>query len=267
MQDPGAAGCFRRTRQRTNTLLGSVALIASVAVFGPTSAPATTAAASDIDVSIALPPGRTAVAGVPFSLNVGMGNAGPDSASARLIVELPPGLESTLANRIGCPTGTGTLDCGRQELAAGESTDDVLKAIAAKPGTYTVVVRGIDVIPSDSNAPNNTASYKAVVSAAAVTPTVRAFRVSPAKPSAGSVVTASFAVVDSATKRPIVPSGTSCVAVAGGTKLRSVGSVSRGRATCRVFTPISAKGKVLHGSVGATASGKRLRKTFTVLLR
>ena len=125
-------------------------------------------------MSITLLPGAAKpVTGTPFSLNVGMGNAGPDTASARLVVQLPPGLESTLANRLGCPTGTGTLDCGPQQLAAGESTDDVLKVVAAKPGTYAIVVHGIDVTPSDSNAANNTASYTAVVSTAAAPPTVK----------------------------------------------------------------------------------------------
>jgi len=148
-------------------------LIALVTVSGAAAASVTTAAASDVDVSIALLPGAAQpVAGTPFSLNVGMGNAGPDTASARLVVQLPPGLESTLANRLGCPTGTGTLDCGPQQLAAGESTDDVLKVVAAKPGTYAIVVHGIDVTPSDSNAANNTASYTAVVSTAAP-PTVK----------------------------------------------------------------------------------------------
>lgn len=173
MQEPAATESVRRTAPRTYALLGAVVLIALVTVSGAAAASVTTAAASDIDVSIALLPGAAKpVAGAPFSLNVGMGNAGPDTASARLVVQLPPGLESTLANRLGCPTGTGTLDCGPQQLAAGESTDDVLKVVAAKPGTYAIVVQVIDVTPSDSDAANNAASYTAVVSTAAP-PTVK----------------------------------------------------------------------------------------------
>ena len=174
MQGLAAAEYFRRTARRTNALLGAVALVALVTVSGAAAGSVTTAAASDVDVSITLLPGAAKpVAGTPFSLNVGMGNAGPDTASARLVVQLPPGLESTLANRLGCPTGTGTLDCGPQQLAAGESTDDILKVVAAKPGTYAIVVHGIDVTPSDSNAANNTASYTAAVSAAAALLTVK----------------------------------------------------------------------------------------------
>jgi hypothetical protein len=172
MQEPPATEYVRRAARRTNALVGAAALIALVTVSGAAAASVATAAASDVDVSIALLPGAAKpVANTPFSLHIGMGNAGPDTAGARLVVQLPPGLQATLANRLGCPAGTGTLDCGPHQLAAGESTDDVLRVVAW-PGTYAVVVHGIDVTPSDSNAANNTASYTAVVSTAAP-PTVK----------------------------------------------------------------------------------------------
>ena len=71
------------------------------------------AASAEVDVSIAKLPGTpAAVAGVSFSINVGIGNAGPDNAGVRLLIELPEGLTAKTGNWLGCPPGAGTLDCG-----------------------------------------------------------------------------------------------------------------------------------------------------------
>ena len=249
-------------------ILGVIGVVAAAAVSAGTAATLAETASADVDVSITLPP-LTAkpVAGVPISLNLGIGNAGPDGTSARLLVDLPQGLEATLANRLGCSTGTGTIDCGRQDLPTAESMDDVFKVLATQSGTFTVVVRAVELTATDPNPANNTTSLEVTVGRAATRPAVAGFRLSPARPRAGSPLTASFAVVDLATGKRIVSSKASCAASAGGAKVRGVGLVRAGRATCKFLPPKQSKGKRLRGTVSATVAGKKLKKAFEVLLR
>jgi hypothetical protein len=88
MQEPAATESVRRTARRTSALLGAVALIALVTVSGAAAASVTTAAASDVDVSLALLPGAAKpVAGAPFSLNVDS-NSANDTASYTAVVSM-----------------------------------------------------------------------------------------------------------------------------------------------------------------------------------
>jgi hypothetical protein len=207
------------------------------------------------------------VAGVSFSINVGIGNEGPDNASVRLLIELPEGLTATTGNQLGCPAGTGTLDCGVSEIPVGEQFDDESRLVATRSGSYTIVAKLTDLTTADASPEDNTASTTVVVGAATASPTVTRFAISPTKPRAGARFTVSFAVVDSAAGAAVAPSAVGCVAAAAGTKVRARGSVAGGRAICTFVPPRIAKGKVLRGSIAANAAGKRLRKVFAIRLR
>jgi Domain of unknown function DUF11 len=226
------------------------------------------AGSADVDVSAKLLPDNPApVAGVPFGVDIGIGNSGPDSTSARLLVDLPSGLTETVANRLGCPTGTGTLDCGLQDLAAGDSSDGVSRLLAAQPGSYTITVRTSDLTATDPNPANNRSSLAVTVGAATPKPVIRNFSIAPRKPKAGFALRVSFAVADAVTGKDFAPSAVRCAAVAGGVKVPARGSVAAGRATCTFKPPKSAKGQTLRGRISATAEGKLLKRSFAVRLR
>jgi hypothetical protein len=115
---PGLTGCKWRvsvgsTRRLEVRMLKSVALVFAIGLAaGGSTALAGATASADVDVTVQKLPGPPAVAGIPFGVDVGIGNAGPDSVSARLLLDLPSGLTATAPNPIGCPVGQGTLDCG-----------------------------------------------------------------------------------------------------------------------------------------------------------
>ena len=274
MYEVGCGHDRRPMQRRIRHVLGAslIALVATstVAVSAGAGTMRTLgpAASADVSVSIAKLLGTpAAVAGVPFSINVGIANAGPDNASVRLLIELPEGVTATTGNGLGCPQGAGTLDCGVTDIPAGEELDDESGLVAAQPGSYTIVARLTGLTVADASPTNNTASTTVVVGAAAASPTVTRFRVSPAKPRAGARFTVSFAVVDQTAGTALAPSAVGCAAVAAGAKVRTRGSVIEGKATCTLLPPRIAKGKLLRGSIAATAAGERLRKAFAVRLR
>jgi len=240
-------------------------LSVSAATAGPTSTVAP-AASADIDVSLAIAPGtpQPVVAGISFSMNLGMGNAGPDASSARLLVDLPENLAAVTANPLGCPTGTGTLDCGRQELLAVDTTDAFFRLVARVPGIYTIVARATDFAVADPNAANNSVSV--TFTARSPNPVVTDFARSPARPRAGAPVKVSFVAIDGVTKEGLTPSAVRCAASAAGAKVKGRGSVRAGRATCRFLPPKSAKGSTLRGKISAAAAGKRLARAFAIRL-
>ena len=216
---------------------------------------------------LALPGTPPAVAGVSFSINVGIGNEGPDKASVRLLIELPEGLTATTGNQLGCPAGTGTLDCGVTEIPVGEQFDDESRLVATRSGSYMLVAKLTDLTAADASPGDNTASTTVVVGAATASPTVTRFAISPTKPRAGARFTASFAVVDKVAGAALVSTAVRCAAVVAGAKVPARRSVTRGKATCTFLPPRTAKGEMLRGSIAATAAGKRLRKGFAIRLR
>jgi hypothetical protein len=244
----------------------SVALVLAMGLaVGGSTALAGALASADVDVSVQKAPGPPAVAGIPFPVDVGIGNAGPDATSARLLLDLPSGLTATSPNPIGCPVGQGTLDCGRQDLAAGEEGDQFSRLRADQPGSYTVVVRATELTAADPNPANNTASL--TISVRAPTPTVRGFAISPAKPRAGSPLKVSYAITEQVTGQALVPSAVRCSATAGAAKVASRGSARGARAMCTFFPRPSARGKTMHGRVTATVAGTEIAKAFAVKLR
>ena len=245
-------------------IVATAALSVSTAAGGTVVTSAATATA-DFDVT-SVGFGPPPLAGIPFEVEIRILNGGPDAASARLLVDLPIGVTAiTPMNGIGCPAGDGTLDCGPQDLAPSFGHFDFGSFRADEAGSYTISVRVTELTATDPHLSDNTASLTIVVKAP--TPTVRGFVISPVRPRAGVPVKASFAIVDQATKRRLVPSAVGCAARAGSTRVRGRGSVQRARATCTFFPPLSAKGKTLRGTITANVAGKRLAKVFAVPLR
>jgi len=259
-------------RLKSLVVVLGIALVATSTLVVPAAAGTTRTvvpgANAQVSVSIAKLPGTPpAVAGVSFSINVGIGNEGPDKASVRLLIELPEGLTATTGNQLGCPAGTGTLDCGVTEIPVGEQFDDESRLVATRSGSYMLVAKLTDLTAADASPGDNTASTTVVVGAATASPTVTRFAISPTKPRAGARFTASFAVVDKVAGAALVSTAVRCAAVVAGAKVPARRSVTRGKATCTFLPPRTAKGEMLRGSIAATAAGKRLRKGFAIRLR
>jgi Fibronectin type III domain len=99
-----------------------------------------------------------------------------------------------------------------------------------------------------------------------VFPTIAgAAKVAPAKPKAGSPVTATVRVT--AGGAPVKPTRVACAGAIGKAKVKGKPRAAAGSARCTFKTPRAAKGKRLKGSVSFTARGKRFTKRFAAKLR
>ena len=94
--------------------------------------------------------------------------------------------------------------------------------------------------------------------------TASAVKLSPAKPKAGSLVSATVRVTAGGT--PIRPTGVSCTGTLAGAKVKGTAKAASGIASCRYRTPKSAKGKTLRGKVAFSARGTKFTKPFAAKL-
>ncbi len=90
-------------------------------------------------------------------------------------------------------------------------------------------------------------------------------KLAPAKPRAGSSVTASVRVT--AGGAGVKPTKVTCAGTIGRAKVKGKPRAAAGAAKCVYRTPRAAKGKTLKGSVSFTTGGKRFTKRFSVRLR
>jgi hypothetical protein len=220
-------------------------------------------ATADFDVNFITlgdPPQR--LAGTAFPLRIGVGNSGPDTSHYRLRLLLPAGARLVDAGDLGC-TGTGDLSCQAEDAPAGYSSDGRVIVVAEAPGSYTFVARVTEMGATDATPANNEASLTVNVVAGARVLVAGALAVKPAKPRAGSSLTLSFRVTDPASGRAVVPSAARCSASPGRVRARVVG----GRATCKVTTPVQARGKTVRGVLIAIIAGRRLSRSFSITLR
>ena len=88
-------------------------------------------------------------------------------------------------------------------------------------------------------------------------------RVVPASPRAGSSFTVSLDVIDTSLNQTVQATGAQCILP--GARVRSY--VSRGRATCRITTPTSARGQTLTGFITAQVGTSSAMSSFSVRLR
>lgn len=226
-------------------------------------ASAKSGATSDFDVNfITLGDPSQRLAGVPFSLRIGVGNSGPDNSHYRLRLLLPAGVRLVNPGDLGC-TGTSDLSCQAEDAPAGYTSDGRVTVSADAPGSYTFVARVTELTASDANPANNEASLTVTVAARAAVLAAGALAVKPTKPSAGSRFTVSFRVVDRTTAQAVAATAARCRANRGRTRA----SVVAGRATCTITTPPQARGQAVRGVLTAIIGDRRVSKSFSIRLR
>ena len=201
-----------------------------------------------VSLGIVIPPAP--VVGAPFSLAVGVGNAGPDPTRFTLHVEVPQGLRLV-----------GGLADETFDAAPGFEARRTLKLVAQAPGRYTVVARLVDLAAPDPQPANNEVGLGLGVHAASPAP-VR-FTLVPSRPRAGRRFTVSFGLRERTTGALVTPSSASCRTTIGTARAAVVAR----RATCVVRTPPRARGQTLRGSLRATAAGISVSRRFAVRLR
>jgi hypothetical protein len=232
-----------------------------------------------------IPNGGTAnVPVLDFVAGFKVSNAGPDVATVKAQFELPTGLrwgadgpdpseDCTEAVTTVCQAALGsspTSTTPPQESAWGWNVS------AAAPGSYTLKAQVVESSTSDPDAADNSSSVTVVVTQPPGSPPTpppppspppakaSAAKLLPAKPKAGSLVSATVRVT--AGGAPVRPTGVSCIGTLGGAKLRGTAKAASGTATCGYRTPKSAKGKTLRGKISFSARGTKFTKSFSAKL-
>jgi hypothetical protein len=141
--------------------------------------------------------------------------------------------------------------------------------VADRPGTYVLRADIVETSTADPNPSNNSASVTVVVVEAPtggdrVSVSAGAAKLSPAKPKAGSRVTATVRVT--ANGSPVRPSRVACAGTIGRARLAGAPRAVSGAAACTYRTPRSARGKTLRGKISFTARGRSFAKRFSVRL-
>jgi hypothetical protein len=259
----------------TAALCGAILLVAPAAA-GPT--------AADFIVLVTAGPTRQARA-IP---NNGTANVGSLSFRAGAIIDNDGGEEATARLRFvladdlrfgsdapdpteSCTTDGRTAECQTPLLIGTEPASRTSgwdwDVIAAQPGSYVLRAELTQTSVLDPNVANNSASATVVVNLAApptAAVSASSVRLTPAKPRAGTVVTATVRV--SVGGEAVRPSAVACSGAIGSVQQRGAPRAGMGTARCSYRPPRSAKGKTLRGSVSVTASGKRLTRRFSTRL-
>jgi uncharacterized protein DUF11 len=206
---------------------------------------------------------QSATVGAPFSVRVQVGNTGPGDARAGFFVTVPAGIE-IVGGTLGCPSGTGTVDCGDEDVPAGSDGDiGTVSLVANAAGSYTIGAALQRLTVSDPNPANNAASLTVTVAPRTVVLRATSLAV-PARPKAGRPLRASFVLVENGA--PTRPGSVSCRGRVAGKTVPAKGTVAGNRAVCTFIPPAKARGGILRGTITAAAGGKRVAKTFSVRL-
>lgn len=148
--------------------------------------------------------------------------------------------------------------------------------VADRAGSYILRAEVVQTSVFDPDFSSNTASVTVVVSegsggagggssaGATTTVSTSTVKLSPAKPTAGPLVTASVRVT--ADGSPVRPAGVACSGTLGGAKVKGTPKAAAGAAACSYRTPKAARGKTLKGAISFTARGKKFTKRFTAKL-
>ena len=204
----------------------------------------------------------------PFTLELGVGNTGPDASHFRIRILLPSGIRAVGGGGLEC-TGTTDLACTDGSVDPGDDGTLGAPFVADAAGSYTLVARLTELTATDPNPANNQASITLNVVAATPTPptppALAASRLSikPTRPMAGHPLTVSFRITDSTSGTSVKPSSVACTANLGTRRARIVS----GAAACVLHPPATAHGKTLRGTLTAKAKGVRLSKRFSIHLR
>jgi hypothetical protein len=253
------------------------AAVVALALVGGTAPAAVTA--SNLRVTIAvgtavrnIPVFRngesTAVRRLAFKAGVNVESTGPEEANVRVRFELPSGLHwgfDLPDPSENCQATSSVAEC-RSPQPLFSSVPNVGWAwdiTADAPGAYVLKADVVESSTSDPDPSDNSASVTVVVTQPTVT--VGAVKFSPARPKAGSVVSARITIAADGTA--VTPRSIRCTATIGKKRLAGTASASNGAATCRYRTPRSAHGKTLRGVIAFTAEGTQVTKQFAVRLR
>lgn len=272
-----------------------MAIVACVSALLAVASASAVPTAANVQVSILVGTGSIATrpptianggtANVPvldFIAGLAVNNAGPDVATVKARFELPPGLrwgadgpdpseDCTDGTTTTCQVTLGNSPAGTpaQESALGWNV------VADAPGSYTLKAQVVESSTPDPNTADNSSTITVVVTQAAeggsggsggsgAKATASAVRVSPAKPKAGSPVSATVRVTAGGTS--IKPTGVLCTGALAGVKVKGTAKAASGIASCRYRTPKSAKGKTLRGKVSFSAHGTKFTKSFSAKL-
>jgi len=141
--------------------------------------------------------------------------------------------------------------------------------VADHPGSYEVTAAVAPTEP-DPNVSNNTSTFRFEVVQPASSPGAAAAvasvaKLTPAKPKAGSVVTATVRVT--AGGAPVRPTRVACTGQVGGATVKGTPGAASGSATCRYRTPRTARGKAFRGTISFIAGSAMFTKRFSTRLR
>jgi hypothetical protein len=152
--------------------------------------------------------------------------------------------------------------------------------VADRPGVYEITA-SVEPTEPDPDMSNNTDTFRFEVllppsgggdtggggsegGGSGVAAKAGAVKLTPAKPKAGSLVTATVRVT--AGSAAIRPTRLTCAAAIGSAKLKGTGKTASGSAACVYRTPKAAKDKTLRGSVSFLARATKFTKRFSARL-
>jgi hypothetical protein len=210
----------------------------------------------------------TAMHHLAFRAGVNVASTGPDEANVRVRFELPAGLHWGFD--LPDPTENCTATITIAECRTPQPLFTVFPNVgwawdvfADAPGTYVLKGAVIESSAADPDPSDNAASVTVVVTQPTVA--ASAVKISPARPRAGSVVSARVGVT--AEGVATTPSGVRCAGTVGARRIAATASASNGTATCRYRTPKAGRRKTLRGTISFTAEGAQLTRQFAVRLR
>ena len=203
----------------------------------------------------------------PFLFSDGSGG----SASVKIAVTLPAGIHwagTAPGAREGCTRTAQEAACSATvPPVSGTNVAQVYgvwQVVAERQGNYRFDVALLENSRPDPNASNDTASLAVNVRTVRSGVTLR-----PRLPRAGQVLVASHRVLvldNEGRTFPILKGTVACSARIGSVKVKAVGALSDGRATCKLKTLPGAKGKVVSGTILTTSAGLVLTKQFRATL-
>lgn len=240
--------------------------------------------AEDISVLVFLSSGVgvTKTTGLNFQLVAEIEGSTGVLRQVTLRIALPTGLRfgtDAPGPSDGC-TGDGPVVCTATMAFDGAGTARAgwrWDVVAERAGSYEIAGAATSDEP-DPNIANNTVTLRFEVvlptsgggsggsggNGSGVVATAGAVKLTPAKPRAGSLVSATVRV--SASGAPVRPTSIACTGTIGSAKLKGSPKAASGSATCVYRTPKAAKGKTLRGAVSFAARGTKFAKRFSAKL-
>jgi hypothetical protein len=263
---------------RRHFLHGAVALVALVLVGGAGASPA----ADDVivDVHFAHQTGTT-TSSPNFKIEVSVHSTSGALQPIVVTIGLSPGLrwgadppdpteDCVTANPAICTTRMKANEVGTIER--GWNWD----VVAERTGAFEITAT-VEPTEADPDTSNNRKTFAFEVAATggpggggseggggSRAVSTGAVKLVPAKPRAGSTVVASVSVTRGGS--PVRPTGVTCAASAGATKIKAEARSRSGLASCLFKTPRTAAGRVLAGSISFRAGGRAFTKRFSMRL-